>query len=185
LKKLFWELELFKMLSTLVLIVAFVASAYDYNIVIENKGEDEGLGLYFVGNPDDEEYIQGSEAFTDMISIGTRSAQRANFGDRFVVRGPVRNDFPSFRLGVTVQAGGKSTEGMDFPYAIQFQAIGLKDTAAVELKHRGPDGDEFRWIEAGHIVSHLTTPMDEFVVRDKNNKEIAGVTIFDVVKDEL
>jgi len=164
--------------------VAIVVHAKNYKIVFENKGLEGGLGVYYMGNRLDPTHTPGTESFREYLSVNGRAAQASSYGDRFIIRDTAVS--PSFRCGVEVRTGGTVDTGVKYPYEIVFHAIGVDAEAGpIELKHNGETSEEFVWIDQGNYLPHYTTANSEFVLRSKESKDILGVKIFPLEKEEV
>ena len=86
--------------------------------------------------------------------------------------------YVGFRARVQVQAGAIH-DGNEFPYKLIFQAIAREKSAGpIELKHRGSNGDEFIWIEAGHFIAHYSQDNNPFEIRDKSSNPMFNIVLF-------
>merc|ERR1719419_256263 len=171
----------FTMISVFAAIAVLVTSKRDGWLMFENKGDENGLGIYFIGNEADDDFLDGWEVFLQSVDFKEKIGRELTFGDRFVIRGSVHG---SFRCAIEVR--GRTGSYAENPYQIQFHAIGVDDNAsAIELMHHGKESDEYVWIENGHMMNHFTDKGHEFILRDVRKKEMLGVTFYELEKDEL
>jgi hypothetical protein len=162
--------------------VLALASAQDkdFKIVFQNTGEASGLGIYWIGNALADAGAEAAfqETFVGNVGLNEKTAHLSKIGDSFVIRGPATKESAGFRARVQVQAGAIH-DGNEFPYKLIFQAIAREKSAGpIELKHRGSNGDEFIWIEAGHFIAHYSQDNNPFEIRDKSSNPMFNIVLF-------
>eukprot|EP00656_Telonema_subtile_P023749 TRINITY_DN2533_c0_g1_i1.p1 TRINITY_DN2533_c0_g1~~TRINITY_DN2533_c0_g1_i1.p1 ORF type:complete len:203 (+),score=56.27 TRINITY_DN2533_c0_g1_i1:158-766(+) len=186
-------ITMMKFVCFTVLALAALASANDFQLVFENTGNRDGISLYWSGvkeGPGAQIPGSGLESFQSFLRAGEKDGHLAKYGSRFIIRGKDSKNGPGFRAAVQIQKG-ELNGGPDFPYTLVVTAIGNEVGAKpIELVHRGKkgvDSKEFRWVNPGTRIIHLTHGSDfnAYELRDSDHTPTVKIYIHDTKGDEL